>query len=135
MKLGPESRLARIENETTDERGNNIAFQFVTEAGESQQYWLPTDHLAKLIARFIELLQMASQRGDLPTPEKSSTLIVKPIEATELGLAEGRSPEEGILHVRLGTHGLTFAIQSTQLRGLQNLLNKMLTPGKGRNLQ
>jgi len=68
-------------------------------------------------SRLIELLLEGARRvgASVPADVKGGTLTAVPIPVTSMGIAKGRTAEEGFVLLRLGQMTLTFAVEMTLL--------------------
>lgn len=133
--LGPESRIKRMENGGASEDGLKVMFDIVTADNESHPYWMADDDLEKFVNYVVGLSQHAAGvSGKMKAPKGPESKRVNPIEATSLSLGPGRSEQEGLLAVHLGTFALTFAVQPSHLIQLRDRLNKMLVSTEPKKL-
>lgn len=127
--LGPEAKILRLENGSASEDGLKVMFDIVTSDNKNHPFWMEDDDLEMFVNYVVGLSQHAAgASGKMTAPEGQESKRVNPIEATSLSVAPGRSEQEGLLAVHLGTFALTFAVQPSHLKQLRDRLDEMLVP-------
>lgn len=128
-KRGSDTRIRRVENSAASEDGQKITFDIVTADGKSHSFWLDAEELERFVPYIIGLSQYAAAAsGKFNAPSNSETKRAHPIEAAGVGIAQGRTPDEGVLAIHLGTFSLSFALHTNALQSLHNLLGQALVP-------
>ena len=128
-QLGPEAKILRLENSGASDDGLKVMFDIVTADNKNHPFWMEGSDLEKFVSYVVALSQYAaSVSGKMQAPEGPELAHAYPIEATALSVAPGRSEQEGLLGVHLGTFALTFAVSPNHLKQLRDRLDQMLVP-------
>ena len=128
-QFGPEAKILRLENGGASDDGLEVMFDIVTADNKNHPFWVAGNNLEKFVSYVVALSQFAAgASGKMQAPEGPELARADPIEATALSVAPGRSEQEGLLGVHLGTFALTFAVSPNNLKQLRDRLDQMLVP-------
>jgi hypothetical protein len=128
VTLGPKRKIKRFGASSVSKDGARASFNIVTSDDQQHSFWCNADDLSKLALYALELSQMAAHHsGGLKAPKSKERVMATPIAAVEIGMAPGRSEEELMLAVHIGTAmPLVFALPPSKLADLRKLLDRQV---------
>jgi hypothetical protein len=113
--------IVSVNNGSVRDDGGQVKFEIATAAGEIIPFEMPTSDIVKFVAFLCTLGQYAAHKTGAdkePPPEGFEGPL---IEASHLGLAQGRTPEEIIMAVQVGPFALGIALPTEKLEFLRAL--------------
>jgi hypothetical protein len=113
--------IVSVNNGSVRDDGELVKFEIQTKAGESISFEMPTRDIVKFVAFLCTLGQYAARKTGAdkePPPEGFEGPL---IEASHLGLAQGRTPEEIIMALQIGPFALGVALPTEKLEFLRAL--------------
>jgi hypothetical protein len=113
--------IVSVNNGSVRDDGEQVQFEIATKAGETIPLEMPTRDIVKFVAFLCTLGQYAARKTGAdkePPPEGFEGPL---IEASHLGLAQGRTPEEIIMAVQVGPFALGVALPTEKLEFLRAL--------------
>lgn len=110
--------------------GRSFSMRFQTTGGEEVEVCSDIENMQQLVSN---LLQATQEAGNLMSDEDRANLLPSPgievgtypIDAVDVNVAHGRSQEEFILSVQLGSIRLTFALPELKAQSLMGKLSKL----------
>jgi hypothetical protein len=134
VTLGPKRKIKRLGAGSVSKDGARANFRIVTEDGLEHSFWCDADELSRIGFFALELSQFAAhQGGGLQAPKRQEKVLATPISAVEIGMAPGRSQDEVMLAVHIGTAmPLVFALPPHKLADLRKLIDQQLVTGEKR---
>ena len=128
-QLGPDRHITRLSGAGTDQDGQRIKFDLVTEDGTTHPFFASVEGISKLVEGLIRVAQVtASESGHVKKPATEVKISGSPVRAIELGVGRGKSKDEHFLIVHTGAFPLPFLLKSATLTGLRELLDQALKP-------
>jgi hypothetical protein len=125
--------IASVNNGSVRDDGGQVKFEIATAAGETIPFEMPTGDIVKFVAFLCTLGQYAARKTGAdknPPPEGFEGPL---IEASHLGLAQGRTPEEIIMALQVGPFALGIALPTDKLEFLRALFVHGNAPPQVRN--
>jgi hypothetical protein len=113
--------IVSVNNGSVRDDGELVKFEIQTKTGESIPFEMPTNDIVKFVAFLCTLAQYAARKTGAdkePPPEGFEGPL---IEASHLGLAQGRTPEEIIMALQIGPFALGVALPTEKLEFLRAL--------------
>jgi hypothetical protein len=113
--------IVSVNNGSVREDGDSVKFEIQSKTGDVIPFEMPTNDIVKFVAFLCTLAQYAaikSGKKEEPAPETFEGPL---IEANHIGLAQGRTPEEIVMAVQVGTFALGIAIPNDKLEFLRAL--------------
>jgi hypothetical protein len=113
--------IVSVNNGSVRDDGELVKFEIQTGAGESIPLEMPTRDIVKFVAFLCTLGQYAARKTGAdkePPPEGFEGPL---IEASHLGLAQGRTPEEIIMALQIGPFAMGVALPTEKLEFLRAL--------------
>jgi hypothetical protein len=125
--------IVSVNNGSVRDDGGQVKFEIATAAGETIAFEMPTGDIVKFVAFLCTLGQYAARKTGTdkePPPEGFEGPL---IEASHLGLAQGRTPEEIIMALQVGPFALGVALPTDKLEFLRALFVHGNAPPQVRN--
>jgi hypothetical protein len=113
--------IVSVNNGSVREDGDNVKFEIQSKTGEVIPFEMPTGDIVKFVAFLCTLAQYAaikSGKKDLPAPETFEGPL---IEANHIGLAQGRTEQEIVMALQVGSFALGIALPNEKLEFLRAL--------------
>jgi hypothetical protein len=113
--------IVSVNNGSVREDGNCVKFEIQSKAGEVIPFEMPTGDIVKFVAFLCTLAQygvLKSGAKEQPAPDSFEGPL---IEANHIGLAQGRTAEEIVMAVQVGSFALGIAIPNEKLEFLRAL--------------
>jgi len=113
--------IVSVNNGSVRDDGNSVKFEIQTQTGETLPFEMPTRDIVKFVAFLCTLAQYASRKSGIsaqPMPENFEGPL---IEADHIGLAQGRTEEEIVMALQVGSFALGVAIPNDKLEFLRAL--------------
>ncbi len=120
--------IKTMEDARASNDGAKVEFTIVTADDEKHVFACRSDQIENHVSWLIGLGQLASEqmpKQPQKRPPRISTRTVPPIEAMQLGIARGRTPEECALEIDLGSFRLVFLFQAKALYTLKDVIERM----------
>ncbi len=108
-------QITKFDKGQTSKKGNIVRFEANTRSGEVLTLEMPTKDIGNLVAFLCGLAQHAARETGA---DANSIAYVVLIEATDLGLALGRTKGETILCVALGPFAIGIAAPTLAIEAL-----------------
>jgi len=113
--------IVSVNNGSVRDDGNSVKFEVQTRGGETVPFEMPTRDIVKFVAFLCTLAQYAAHKAGTDTQPMPESFEGPLIEANHLGLAQGRTPEEIVLALQVGSFALGVAIPNEKLEFLRAL--------------
>lgn len=113
--------IVSVNNGSVREDGNSVKFEIQGKDGEVLPFEMPTNDIVKFVAFLCTLAQYAALKSgakEQPAPDSFEGPL---IEANHIGLAQGRTPEEIVMALQVGSFALGVAIPNDKLEFLRAL--------------
>lgn len=127
--------IKELGNFKVSEDGQQIQFTIVDAGNTKYPFFCRTNEIEKLVAVLLDQGQNAYARW----PDEQKKIALKPaeqlegwlVEAFDMNIEEGRSPDETILALQLGYMILKIGIPTYQMKRLADLINEKISNGSG----
>ena len=114
-------QIVKMSNGRSSTNGKGVQFEMHTKAGEALTVEMPTKNIGNLVAFLCGLAQVAARKTG--ETAKRDAFEGPLIEATDIGIAEGRTAGEIILSVSVGPFAIGLAVPTLAISALLQQLD------------